>query len=531
MIRVNQIRLEIERNETEIKNEVSKKLQISEKDIKNIIIEKKSIDARQKNKMIFFNYTILAEIENENLFLKNNSDYQKVQEETFFIPHLKNVSEFSRPVIVGSGPAGLFCALILCEAGLKPIIIERGEKIEKRVKTVESFWKNSILNEESNVQFGEGGAGTFSDGKLTTLIKDKDKIIPKVFNEFVESGAPKEILYFNKPHIGTDVLRKVVISLRNKIESLGGTYLFESKLTDIIIKNGQVEFIEINGNEKIKTDTLVLAIGHSSRDTFEMLLNKNMKISQKPFSMGVRIEHPAELINKIQYGKFFNHKSLSAADYKISTKTKDLRAVYSFCMCPGGYVIGSSSEKNSIVINGMSKNKRDNINSNSALLVNVETTDFKSNHPLAGMFLQKLIENKAFEKSLMNNYYAPVQLLSDFLNDKISTRFFNVKPSYMPGTYFEKMENILPDFIIKALKSSIDDFDKKLKGFNLKDAVLTAPETRSSSPIRIERDENFESSIKGIYPSGEGAGYAGGITSSAVDGIKTALSIIKMKGD
>jgi len=474
--------------------------------------------------MIYFIYNVDFEIENEDTLLKYNF-ISKAPDYNYVLPSPGNIPLKTRPIIIGFGPAGIFAGLILAEAGLEPIILERGEKVDKRKKDVEKFWNHSILNTESNVQFGEGGAGTFSDGKLNTLIKDKNNRIRKMLSAFVEAGAPEEILYINKPHIGTDKLEIAVKNLRKKIELLGGKIYFNSKVTDFIIKNNKINGVIVNNNEKIYSDIVILAIGHSARDTFKLLFEKGIKISPKPFSIGLRIEHLKEMIDKSQYGKFYNHRNLKAADYKLSHRAKNGRAVYTFCMCPGGYVVGSASEKNMLVTNGMSEFARDNINSNSAILVSVEPADFPSTHPLSGIEFQQTYEKSAFEIS--NSYFAPVQLFGDFLKSKKSSKFDSIKPTYKPGTIFYDLNKILPEYISSALKEGILTMGKKLKGFANYDSLLTGVETRSSSPIRIERNENYESiNVEGLYPTGEGAGYAGGITSSAVDGIRIAESII-----
>ncbi|WGS65794.1 NAD(P)/FAD-dependent oxidoreductase [Marinitoga aeolica] len=524
MLRINNIKLPIDHSNEDIKAEIAKKLNISSNDIRKFYIRKKSIDARKKNTMIYFIYNIDFEIENEDIFLKH-SFISKSPNYNYKFPIPGDIPLKHKPIIIGFGPAGMFSALILAEAGYEPIILERGKKVDERKKDVKNFWENSILNTESNVQFGEGGAGTFSDGKLNTLIKDKHNRIRKMLKEFVEAGAPEEILYINKPHIGTDKLEIAVKNIRKKIENLGGKILFNSKVTDFIIKNNKIKGVIVNNSEKLYSDIVILAIGHSARDTFQTLFEKGVKITQKPFSIGVRIEHLKEMIDKSQYGKFYNHPKLKAADYKLSHRAKNGRAVYTFCMCPGGYVVASASEKNMVVTNGMSEFARNNINSNSAILVNVSPEDFPSKHPLSGVDFQRRYEKKAFEIS--QSYYAPVQLFGDFLKSKKSSKFGSVNPTYKPGTVFYDLNKIFPDYISSALKEGILAMGKKLKYFSNYDSLLTGVETRSSSPVRIERNEDYESiNIKGLYPAGEGAGYAGGITSSAVDGIRIAERII-----
>ncbi|MBM7559365.1 NAD(P)/FAD-dependent oxidoreductase [Marinitoga litoralis] len=519
--RINNIKLPIDHDFEDIKSKIAKMVNIKSSDIKNIEIVKQSIDARKKHQMIYFIYNIDFEVDN----VLNNPNISLAPKKEYILPKHGDIPLNSRPLIIGTGPAGLFAGLILAEAGFEPIILERGKNVEDRKKDVNNFWNNGILNTESNVQFGEGGAGTFSDGKLNTLIKDKNNRIKKMLEEFVEAGAPEEILYINKPHIGTDKLEIAVKNIRKKIERLGGNIYFNSKVTDFIIENNKIKGVIVNDSDKIYSDIVILAIGHSARDTFKKLFEKGVKITQKPFSIGVRIEHLKETIDKSQYGKFYNHPKLKAADYKLSHRAKNGRAVYTFCMCPGGYVVASASEENMVVTNGMSEFSRDNINSNSAILVSVSPEDFPSNHPLSGIEFQRIYERKAFEIS--KNYFAPVQLFGDFLKNKKSTKFGNILPTYKPGTIFSDLNTIFPEYIISSLKEGIIAMGEKLKGFSDYDAVLTGVETRSSSPIRIERNENYESvNTKGLYPIGEGAGYAGGITSSAVDGIRIAESII-----
>jgi len=423
------------------------------------------------------------------------------------------------------GPAGMFAGLILARNGYKPIIIERGQNIDDRTKIVESFWRTGKLDTESNVQFGEGGAGTFSDGKLMTRIKDYR--CDYVLEELINAGAQSEIIYKSKPHIGTDVLKKVVKNIRETIIGLGGEIRFNSKLEDIIVKNSKLKGVIING-ETLPCEALILAIGHSSRDTYEMLYKNNVFMIQKPFAIGVRVEHNQKMINKNQYGKFAEHPRLKAAEYKLTYTSKELnRSVYSFCMCPGGKVVAAASENGRLVVNGMSYSARDGENSNSAIVVSVGPDDFEGNSPLAGIEFQRRYEELAF-KIAGGNYFAPVQLVEDFLNDRVSKNIGNVKPTYMPGYEFCDLKMCLPECVVKSLKEAFVKFDKKIEGFAGKDSIFTGIETRTSSPIRIQRNDNMQSvSVMGLYTAGEGAGYAGGIVSAAVDGIKVAESIIK----
>ncbi|OHD80870.1 MAG: hypothetical protein A2355_13805, partial [Spirochaetes bacterium RIFOXYB1_FULL_32_8] len=428
---------------------------------------------------------------------------------------------FNRPVIIGSGPAGLFAALKLSEYGYSPILFERGDCVEDRTRAVDNYWKTGILDVESNVQFGEGGAGTFSDGKLTTRINDER--CNEVLDVFRDSGVSDDILYKAKPHIGTDKLKDVLAYIKRKIISNGGDIRFRSKITDIKIVNGKLVGVVINENEIIDTEIVVLAIGHSARDTFEMLKNKNIQMTRKAFSIGVRIEHPQELINKAQFGKFANHPRLGAAEYQLFKKIGD-RTVYSFCMCPGGVVVAAASEENSIVTNGMSEYARDRMNANSALVVSVTPDDYGSNDPLAGMYFQRLLERKAFD---VGGGAAPVQKVGDFIAGRKSIKIGSVIPSYTGSTACSDINNILPEFITSGMKDGIIQFNSMLKGFGLNESIITGVETRTSSPVRIERDEYCQSiNINGLFPCGEGAGYAGGIMSAAVDGIRVSECII-----
>lgn len=528
MIRVPEIKLTIHEDEIVIKDKIIQKLKLKPNDLISYSIYKQSVDARKKD-MLYFIYTVDVIVQDEESVLKrikniqaiknNEDEYKQVESGSQILSH--------RPIVIGSGPCGLFTALILAQRGYNPLVLERGKKVDERAKDVDLFWREGILNPNSNVQFGEGGAGTFSDGKLTTQIKNSR--CRKVLQEFVKAGAPEEILYKQKPHVGTDILRGVVTNMRDTIISLGGEFRFNSIVTNIvtdsIMNNNVVSGVTINEKEFIPADVVILAIGHSSRDTFEMLYENNVEIIQKSFSIGVRIEHPQKLVNNAQYGKFAEHPRVGAAEYKLSHRAKNGRGVYTFCMCPGGMVVGASSEQGGIVTNGMSEHSRDQENANSALLVNIGPEDYKSSHPLAGMYLQREYEQKAF-KLVGGTYNAPAQLVGDFMKGTPSIGPGKIKPSYLPNVTWTNLANCLPDYAVEAIKEGIITFNNKLKGFSDPNAVMTGPETRSSSPIRIQRDSNYESNIKGLYPAGEGAGYAGGITSAAVDGIQVAEAII-----
>ena len=464
---------------------------------------------------LFYIYEVDVELSDESK-IKLNNDILKVEEKEYKINIAGTSKLNNRPIIVGSGPAGLFCAYYLSKLGYKPIVIERGEDVDSRTKKIEEFWKNNKLDINSNVQFGEGGAGTFSDGKLNTLVKDKEGRKNEVLKIFVENGAPKEILYKNKPHIGTDILRTVIKNMRNKIIEMGGEYRFNTTLTDINIENNKIKSIIVNNNEEINTDILVLAIGHSARDTFKMLYDKKIKMSPKPFAIGIRIMHPQEMINLNQYGT----NKLESADYKLTYKSSNNRGVYSFCMCPGGYVVNASSEEGRLAINGMSYHKRDSGVANSAIVVTISPDDYGDN-PLDGIEFQRELEEKTYN---IGNGNIPVQLYKDYKDNKISDKF--IFDPCIKGNYsFSNLNDIFPDYINESLKEAIENFNHIIKGFNRDDAVMAAIESRTSSPVRIERNELFESSVKGIYPIGEGAGYAGGITTSAIDGLKVVEMI------
>lgn len=527
MIRINNVKLKLNYTDNDITNAVIKELRTSSENIKDISLFKRSIDARHKNDVHFIaTLDVNINSNEEKLLSKCKSKNASITEEySYTIPFTKDLSQ--RPVVVGFGPAGMFCALILAQAGQRPIVIERGDDVDNRTKKVENFWNNAVLDTNSNVQFGEGGAGTFSDGKLTTGTKDSRA--RNVLLQFVKHGAPEEILYNAKPHIGTDKLRTTVKNIREEIIALGGEVRFNTKLIAINNKNGVVSSVVVeNSNAQkdiIETDNVVLAIGHSARDTFEMLRDMSLFMEPKPFAVGARIEHLQSEINKAQYGTFANHERLGAADYKMNIRSQNGRGVYTFCMCPGGMVVASQSEENTVVTNGMSNFKRDSKNSNAALLVNVFPSDFPSDDVLAGVEFQRKIERDAF--TCGGNYSAPIQKVGDFLKDKNSTSLGEVTPSYKPSVNFCKMDSFLPSFITESMREGIVKMDRKLSGFANSEAVLTGPETRSSSPVRIMRDETLQSvSLKGLYPCGEGAGYAGGIISAAVDGIKCAEQIL-----
>ena len=538
MLRINELKLSLDGTEEDLKNSAAKVLHIQPNDITKMSIFKRSIDSRKKDN-IFFSCAVDVEINgNEEKILKK-SDSRRVSKSDFYEyepVEVKRKSTF-RPVIVGFGPAGMFCSLMLARAGLNPIVLERGNDVDQRTKDVNNFWTTRNLNTQSNIQYGEGGAGTFSDGKLTTGIKDKKQ--RKIFTEFVHFGAPEQILYSNYPHIGTDKLVDVVKNLRKEVIELGGEIHFGCQLTDLIIANNYIHGVTYKDQDgsfvDLETDTVVLAIGHSARDTVEMLYNKNINIIQKAFSVGTRIEHPREMIDKAQYGDFAGHPALGAANYKMACHPDHGRGAYTFCMCPGGTVVCASSEEGGVVVNGMSEYARDKENSNAALLVGIEPQDFPSSHPLAGIELQRQIEQKAFELG-GKDYTAPCQLVGDFLNNQKSTALKSVHPSCPTGTTPSDIRLILPKRVTDTMADAIVQMDRKLKGFAFSEAVLTAPETRSSSPVRIVRGDFYEcfqgeNVLGGVYPCGEGAGYAGGIVSAGVDGIRVAEAILTDEHD
>lgn len=519
MIRISNIKIYEDIEDKNLIDFVIKKYKIKKEDIINWYIVKKSIDARKKDD-IHYNYSINIELKNE----KNYKHFDKVIKKELPIIRTNDINN-KKVIVIGSGPSGLFSALTLVQNGITPIVIEQGSKVEEREKQVETFKTTGKLNCLSNVQFGEGGAGTFSDGKLTTGINSP--FCSKVLEEFVNFGAPKEILYLSKPHIGTDKLIKVIRNMREFIISKGGKFLFDTKVIDFNVENNKISSVTCrnkNSTFDITGSHIILAIGHSSRDTFFKLFDKGISMEAKNFSVGVRIEHLQEDINKAQFGNSKLH--LPPADYKLSYHLPNGRSCYTFCMCPGGSVIASSSEENTIVTNGMSNYLRNNTNANSAILVNVTPSDFENNSPLSGIYFQKDLEEKAFVLG-GKNYYAPIQRVGDFLSNRKSEFIDKVKPSYLPGVTLSNLQEILPTFVTDTLVKSISYFDTKLKGFAEPDAILTGVETRSSSPVKIPRNEKLVSNITNLYPCGEGAGYAGGIMSASVDGIKCAISVLE----
>ena len=529
MIRINQIKQSLDSGADDLLSAAAKKISVRKDIIKSLRVVRKSVDCRNKDN-VFFVYSVDIEtLCDEDEILKSagsSKDILKVEYKEYTVPENKRTSQF-RPVIAGFGPAGMFAGLTLARSGLKPLILERGFDIDTRTKDVEIFWKDKKLNEKSNVQFGEGGAGTFSDGKLNTGIKDP--FCHHVLEEFASHGAPEEICYSAKPHIGTDKLKDVVKNIRQEIISLGGEVVFGAKLSEIIVFNGVIQGITYEKDSDtfdFETDTLVLCIGHSARDTVSMLYNHGINMMQKPFSVGARIEHPREMIDKAQYGKFAGHPALGAADYKMACHPPHGRGAYTFCMCPGGTVVAAASEEGGVVVNGMSEYGRDAENSNSALLVGIEPSDFPDEHPLSGFRLQREIEEKAFFFG-GEDYSAPCQLVGDFLDNKPSKKLGSVNPSCPTGVNPGDLRRVLPKNVTDTLSGALVKMNNMLKGFAMPDAVLTGAETRSSSPVRILRDEFYQTNIRGLFPAGEGAGYAGGIVSAAVDGIRCAHAVLE----
>ncbi len=510
-----------------LKNMVSEKLNISPDRIKHINIIKRAVNNRNIQE-VFFDITVSAVVtgdEDEVLSANRKNSVFRLEEPIYSIPR-KKLS--LRPVVVGCGPAGLFAALLLARAGANPVLLERGADVYTRTKKVERFWDTGQIDTETNVQFGEGGAGLFSDGKLKTGKKDGRK--EWILNELIKAGAPFEIRYLAKPHIGTDNLKKVVVRIRNEIISMGGEVRFGVVFSGLIQEQGKIKGIRLRVNgqeEEVITDNVVLAIGNSARDTFYMLKNSGIAMEYKPFAVGIRIEHPQELINRIKYGGFSAHPSLGAADYRMAVHLPNGRNVYTFCMCPGGRVVAASSEEEGLTVNGMSEFARDGQNANTALLVTLKREDMGSGDTLAGIEYQRRIERAAFVSG-GGGYKAPVQRLEDFMQRRSSDFFGDVQPTYIPGTRFAQADSYLPDYITDSLRRAVKEMEDWMPGFAFPDALLTGAETRSSSPVRILRDEGMQAvGLKGLYPCGEGAGYSGGIISAAVDGVLCAEHILK----
>lgn len=523
MIRISQMKLPISHTEEDLKQKIVKVLRLAGQPFQYEKV-RQSLDARHKDDKIFV-YTIDVKIDGENRIVKKagNPNVTLIKKTVYAFPESGGELLLHRPVIVGSGPAGIFCAWYLAKAGYEPIVLERGEEADKRSESVRKFWENGILKPDSNVQFGEGGAGTFSDGKLNTLVKDPVGRNHEVLKRFVRAGAPEEILYQQKPHLGTDVLITIVQNLRREIEEMGGTFRFNTKMTDLLYEKGVLTGVEINGCEKIPAEVCVLAIGHSARDTFQMLYERQIPMEPKPFAVGVRIEHPQKMINLDLYGEEEN-SCLGAGAYKITHTAGNGRGVYSFCMCPGGYVVNASTEKGQLAINGMSYQARDGENANTAMIVTVTPEDYPSGSPLAGIEFQRKLERSAYEAGCGK---IPVQIFEDYRKNQKSEKLGEVRPQMKGGYTLSNVRAILPKEIGDAIEEGICAAGKKLPGYDRPDAVISGIESRTSSPVRILRDSGLESGIRGVYPCGEGAGYAGGITSAAMDGIRAAEAIAK----
>lgn len=563
MIRINQLKMNTNHTKEQLRDKVAGLLRIPVGEIKHIEIIRQSIDARKKPE-IFYTYTVDAEVSNEMKLLQAlqhrkglKEQIQRAEKVNYHFPGRGNLlaprnnapvsgndpipgtaKQKHRTVIVGMGPAGLFCAYYLAKNGFRPLILERGKDVESRQADVEAFWNGGPLNPNSNVQFGEGGAGTFSDGKLNTLVKDKDGRNREVLKTFVAFGAKESILYEAKPHIGTDVLSRVVKGMREEIIRLGGEVRFESQVTDIHITDSRVIGIVINGEEEYPCEQLVLAIGHSARDTFSMLYDREIPMEAKSFAVGLRVEHPQEMINESQYGRK-NPGNLGAAPYKVTAKTSTGRGVYSFCMCPGGYVVNASSEPHRLAVNGMSYSGRNGKNANSAIIVSVTPQDFGSEHPLAGIAFQRTLEERAYEvgegcipaqrygifRECVSKSLREADLKGEQKLQKGQECPQDLQPCCKGAYRWADVSRILPDECNRAFVEGMEVFGRQIKGFDREDAILLGVESRTSSPVRICRDETLQSQIRGLYPCGEGAGYAGGITSAAMDGIRVAEAI------
>jgi hypothetical protein len=502
------------------------KLAIAADELASFTIFKRGYDARKRDAILLV-YTLDVQVAREaellaqfaqdpHITLSPDTSYRFVAQAT--------KAPKQRPLIVGFGPCGLMAALVLAQMGFCPIVLERGKQVRERTKDTWGLWRKGVLNPESNVQFGEGGAGTFSDGKLYSQIKDPKHYGRKVLAEFVKAGAPEEILYVSKPHIGTFRLVKMVENMRAQIESLGGEIRFQQQVTDVLIDNGQLRGVILASGEELRSDHVILALGHSARDTFEMLFKREVFMEAKPFSIGFRIEHPQTLIDQARFGKHAGNELLGAADYKLVHHAKNGRSVYSFCMCPGGQVVAATSEPNRVVTNGMSQYSRAERNANAGIVVGISPADYPGN-VLAGIEFQRRWESRAFQLG-GESYRAPAQLVGDFIKGKSSKQLGTVEPSYQPGVHLTDLATSLPDYAIAAVREALPAFEKQIKGFSMYDAVLTGVETRTSSPLRITRGEDMQSlNVKGLYPAGEGAGYAGGILSAGVDGVRVAEAV------
>lgn len=530
MLRITELRLPLDHAPEELNVAIAAYLGVPEQDIRQVIVFKRSYDARKG--MMNLAYIVDIDVANEaRLLARFKSDKHVMPTPDTQYHYVGQAPENleRRPVVVGFGPCGIFAALLLAQMGFKPIVLERGKKVRERTKDTWGLWRKNVLNPESNVQFGEGGAGTFSDGKLYSQIKDPRHLGRKVLTEFVKAGAPEEILYVAKPHIGTFRLVSMVEKMRADIEALGGEIRFQQRVVDIHMEDGPdgrkvARGLTLASGEQIRADHIVLALGHSARDSFEMLHGHGVYMEAKPFSVGFRIEHPQTLIDKARWGKYAGHPLLGAADYKLVHHASNGRAVYSFCMCPGGQVVAATSEEGRVVTNGMSQYSRAERNANSGLVVSISPDDYPGD-PLAGIAFQRELESRAYVLG-GGTYEAPAQLVGDFLAGRPSTQVGSVPPSYQPGVHWTDLAGALPDYCIEAMREALPEFGKKIRGYDMHDAVLTGVETRTSSPLRITRGDDCQSlNVRGLYPAGEGAGYAGGILSAGVDGIKVAEAV------
>jgi uncharacterized FAD-dependent dehydrogenase len=528
MLRLTEVKLPLAHAEGDIKAAILKRLGIAEEELISHVVFKRGVDARKPNAIVF-TYTLDVALRDEAATLarfKKDPHVSATPDTSYRFVAQAPQNLVSRPIVIGMGPAGLFAGLLLAQMGFRPLILERGKAVRERTKDTFGLWRQGVLNPESNVQFGEGGAGTFSDGKLYSQIKDPRHLARKVLEEFVKAGAPDEILYVSHPHIGTFRLVGMVEKMRETIQSLGGEIRFKSRVDDIEIVDGAVRGVVLAGGERLAADHLILAVGHSARDTFEMIHKRGIHIEAKPFSIGLRIEHPQSLIDRARYGKNAGNPLLGAADYKLVHHASNGRSVYSFCMCPGGTVVAATSEPGRVVTNGMSQYSRNERNANSGIVVGITPEQDYPGDPLAGVEFQRRWESRAYELG-GSNYQAPGQLVGDFLAGKPSAKFGSVLPSYTPGVHLTDLSTALPGYAIAAIREALPAFAKQIKGYDLPDAVLTGVETRTSSPIRIKRNKDDYQSIStsGLYPAGEGAGYAGGILSAAVDGIEVAEAV------
>ncbi|SEE54214.1 NAD(P)/FAD-dependent oxidoreductase [Pseudomonas coleopterorum] len=530
MLRITELKLPLDHSDDALRPAIVQRLGIADADLLDFTLFKRSYDARKKNSELQFIYTIDLQVNGEADVLERFVDDHNVNvapDVSYKIVGHAPQDYAQRPLVVGFGPCGIFAALLLAQMGFKPIVLERGKEVRQRTKDTWGLWRKNVLNAESNVQFGEGGAGTFSDGKLYSQIKDPYHHGRKVLHEFVKAGAPEEILYVSKPHIGTFRLTGMVENMRQQIIALGGEIRFEQKVTDLLIDGERLQGVVLESGEQLHSNHVIMALGHSARDTFRMLHARNVFMEAKPFSIGFRIEHPQGIIDRARLGKYAGHPKLGAADYKLVHHAKNGRSVYSFCMCPGGTVVAATSEPGRVVTNGMSQYSRNERNANSGIVVGITPEQDYPGGPLAGIELQEQLESTAYLLG-GSNYQAPAQLLGDFVAGKPSTALGSVEPSYKPGVTLGDLALSLPEFAIEAIREALPAFERQIRGFSMHDAVLTGIETRTSSPLRITRGVDYQSlNLKGLFPAGEGAGYAGGILSAGVDGVRIAEAVAR----